>query len=153
LPGAPEPDTAFGTAVALAGDANTAIVGGPAANSGKGEIFAFATGPTVTPGPNQALLYSPGSAPVTLAPALTALAETSPTLSSATVTLPGTGLRTGADDYEQGDVLAATTAGTGIAATYVDGILRLSGTAPLATYQTVLRSVTFSSTATSGGPR
>jgi len=44
-----------------------------------------------------------------------------------------------------GDVLAASTAGTSITASFVNGVLRLTGTDTLAHYEQVLHSVTFSS--------
>jgi lipopolysaccharide export system protein LptA len=85
--------------------------------------------------------YTERSAPVTLAPSLRPSDTNSTTLASATVSIAG---GTFAND---GDVLAATTAGTGITATYYSTTetLTLTGTDTLADYQLVLDSITFAS--------
>jgi len=44
---------------------------------------------------------------------------------------------------QAGDVLAAVTKGTGLTATFSGGVLTLAGSASLATYLKVLKSVTF----------
>lgn len=59
------------------------------------------------------------------------------TLAGATVTI--------ASGYTQGDVLEATTQG-GVTMAFNGSVLTLSGTAPLATYQAILRTVTYQST-------
>lgn len=82
-----------------------------------------------------------GTGAATLSPALSVANPTSSTLVGATITIIGGGL---ADD---GDVLSANTAGTGITASFNSATetLTLSGSDTLAAYQAVLRSVTFSS--------
>ena len=84
--------------------------------------------------------YSENAAPVTLSPAATVSDVDNQTLQSATVSI-SSGLLTG-------DVLAATTAGTGITASYnaASGVLTLTGNDTLAHYQQVLDSVTYAST-------
>ena len=84
--------------------------------------------------------YSENAAPVTLSPAATVNDVDNQTLQSATVSI-SSGLLTG-------DVLAATTAGTGITASYnaASGVLTLTGNDTLAHYQQVLDSVTYVST-------
>jgi ELWxxDGT repeat protein len=76
---------------------------------------------------------------VTLAPSLQPNDDNSTTLSSTTVAITGGGF---AGD---GDVLAATTTGTSIAASYDSSAetLTLTGTDTLANYQLVLESITF----------
>jgi hypothetical protein len=82
---------------------------------------------------------------VVLAPALTLIAPASPTLTGATIAI-------GSSTLTPGDVLAATTVGSAITATYnaTTGTLSLSGKDTLAHYQAVLGSVTYRST--SGNP-
>ena len=77
---------------------------------------------------------------MTLSPAATVSDVDNQTLQSATVSI-SSGLLTG-------DVLAATTAGTGITASYnaASGVLTLTGNDTLAHYQQVLDSVTYVST-------
>ena len=84
--------------------------------------------------------YSENAAPVTLSPAAAVSDVDNQTLQSATVSI-SSGLLTG-------DVLAATTAGTGITASYnaASGVLTLTGNDTLAHYQQVLDSVTYAST-------
>ena len=84
--------------------------------------------------------YSENAAPVTLSPAAAVSDVDNQTLQSATVSI-SSGLLTG-------DVLAATTAGTGITASYnaASGVLTLTGNDTLAHYQQVLDSVTYVST-------
>ena len=81
--------------------------------------------------------YSENAAPVTLSPAATVSDVDNQTLQSATVSI-SSGLLTG-------DVLAATTAGTSITASYnaASGVLTLTGNDTLAHYQQVLDSVTY----------
>src|SRR6202034_1179509 len=81
-----------------------------------------------------------GGAAVTVSPAIAVSDADSLTLAAARVSI-STG-------FFAGDTLAAVTTGTGITATYsaASGVLTLSGTATLASYQAVLDSVTFSST-------
>ena len=84
--------------------------------------------------------YSENAAPLTLSPAAAVSDVDNQTLQSATVSI-SSGLFTG-------DVLAATTAGTGITASYnaASGVLTLTGNDTLAHYQQVLDSVTYAST-------
>jgi hypothetical protein len=91
--------------------------------------------------------YRPHGTPVTLSPALTLSDIDSATLVGATVHIAG---GTFAGD---GDVLAASVAGTAIAASYnaATETLTLSGTDTLAHYQQVLASVTFASTGANPG--
>ena len=84
-----------------------------------------------------AVTYALGGVPVAVDPALTVSDSASPTLVSASVALT-TGL-------DPGDVLSAA-ATPGITATYANGTLTLSGTAPVAAYQAALQSVVFSGT-------
>jgi hypothetical protein len=95
------------------------------------------TPPTLAGTANAA--FTEAGAPVALSPAATVSDPGSATLASATVALSG---GTFAGD---GDVLAASTAGTGITASYnaTTETLTLSGTDTLAHYQSVLDSVTF----------
>ncbi len=78
-------------------------------------------------------------------PGLTVSDSAATTLASATVAI--------SSGYTAGDVLSATTTGTPIAAAYAAGTLTLSGVAPLATYQSVLQSVSFTGTTQVGGSR
>ena len=80
-----------------------------------------------------------GSTAVAVAPNLSVSDPESHDLSSATVAINGGPLDAGAE------LLAATTAGTHITASYdsTTGILTLSGTDTLADYQQVLQSVTY----------
>ena len=91
-----------------------------------------------------AVTYALGGAPVAVDPALTVSDSASQTLVSATVALT-TGL-------DPGDVLSAA-ATPGVTATYANGTLTLSGTAPVAAYQAALQSVVFSGTSAAGGTR
>jgi hypothetical protein len=119
-------------------------------NSGGAALTASALVPIdVTPVNDAPLLadltnasYRPHGTPVTLSPALTLSDVDSATLIGATVHIAG---GTFAGD---GDVLAASVAGTAIAASYnaATETLTLSGTDTLAHYQQVLASVTFEST-------
>ncbi|HWX29420.1 MAG TPA: hypothetical protein VNZ53_18495, partial [Steroidobacteraceae bacterium] len=99
-------------------------------------------------GAGSGVTFTQNGGPVSAAsPALTVSDTGSTTLASASVTISG--------GFFAGDTLAAT-AVAGIAVSYntVSGVLSLSGTASLANYQTVLDSVTFSSTSanpTNGG--
>ena len=94
--------------------------------------------------------YSPLGAPIALSPGLTVSDADTAQLASATVKIAA-GTYSG-----DGDVLAATTTGTSITASYnsTTEILTLSGSDTLAHYQQVLRTVAYSSTAsdpTDGG--
>ena len=77
---------------------------------------------------------------MTLSPAATVSDVDNQTLASATVSI--------SSGFFAGDVLAATTAGTSITASYnaATGVLTLTGTDTLAHYQQVLDSVTYAST-------
>jgi hypothetical protein len=87
-----------------------------------------------------AVTFAEDGPPVAVAPALTATDVDDTNLESATVTIANL-LDTGAE------VLAATTTGTAITATYVAPTLTLTGTDTVANYQQVLRSVTYENTA------
>ena len=84
--------------------------------------------------------YTEQGAAVTLSSGATVSDVDNTTLASATVSITG-------GTFFTGDVLAATTAGTSITASYnaATGVLSLSGTDTLAHYQAVLDSVTYSS--------
>jgi hypothetical protein len=84
--------------------------------------------------------YTQGGASVTLSPSVTVTDADDLDLSSATVSITGGAFA--------GDVLAAITAGTSIAASYNSSTetLTLTGTDTLAHYQSVLDSVTFNNT-------
>ncbi|PKU25885.1 Ig-like domain-containing protein [Telmatospirillum siberiense] len=87
--------------------------------------------------------YAAGGGAVSLDQAITASDADNQTLSGATVGISG--------GFASGDVLAATTSGTGISASYnaATGIMTLSGGDTLAHYQQVLDSLTFQTTSAS----
>ncbi|HTB44158.1 MAG TPA: hypothetical protein VK741_11075 [Acetobacteraceae bacterium] len=97
-----------------------------------------ATGPLVTAGGSAS--YNAGSSPATLDAGLTISDAESPTLDSATVAITS--------GFLAGDTLSVASA-DGISASYdaSSGTLTLSGAASLSDYQTVLDSVTYSSSA------
>ncbi|MES2920909.1 MAG: hypothetical protein V4819_05160 [Verrucomicrobiota bacterium] len=102
------------------------------------------TAPPVLAGvPGAALVFTEGGADAALAPAITVTDTDSANLASATVTI-SSGLTT------TEDVLAATPSGAIVAGDIVYnsalGKLTITRSAPLATYQTVLRSVTYQNT-------
>jgi hypothetical protein len=121
----------------------TATVGSTSAT--QIEVVTAPAAPLALGGGGNIVTYAEGGAAVAADPALTVTDAQSPNLVSATVAIS-----TGADP---GDLLAATTTGTGISASYVNRMLTLSGTASLAAYQSVLQSVVFSGTTTAGGAR
>ena len=84
--------------------------------------------------------YTEGGGGSAVAPSLTVSDVDTATHASATVAI--------SSGFFTGDILAATTTGTAITASYDSGtgVLSLAGTDTLAHYQSVLRSVTFSST-------
>jgi Big-like domain-containing protein len=86
--------------------------------------------------------FTEDGGPVAVDPAIAASDVDSPNLLSATVTL------TSRPDGNAAESLAATTAGTGITATYTQatGVLSLTGTDSVANYQQVLQSVTYNDT-------
>ncbi len=86
-----------------------------------------------------------GSAATPLDPGLTITDSSSATLSGATVTI--------SSGYVAGDTLSAATAGPPITASYANGVLTLSGDAPVGAYVSVLASVAFTSTSSVSGPR
>ena len=98
----------------------------------------------VLSGAGNTVTFTEGGAAVAASPTLTVSDVDSLDLASATVSI-GTG-------FLAGDTLAAVTTGTSISASYntTTGVLTLSGSDTVAHYQTVLDSVTFSST--SGNP-
>jgi len=89
--------------------------------------------------------FDGGGSPVRLDSGLTVTDGSSTTLASATVSI-GTG-------FISGDTLSVGTAG-GLAVNYDagDGVLTLTGSASLATYQTALDSITYSVSPTDGDP-
>lgn len=121
----------------------TASVG--AVGSSQTEIVTAPASPLALGGGSNTVTYVAGGAPVGVDPALTVSDAQSPTLVSASVAV--------SSGLDPGDVLAATTAGTGISASYVNGTLSLTGTASLALYQAVLQGITFSGATSSGGSR
>lgn len=86
--------------------------------------------------PGAPLLYVEDASPILLVNSLTVTDVDSPLMTSATVRLT---------NPLDGDAewLLATTNGTGITTNFEDGVLRLSGAASPAAYQTVLRSVKY----------
>lgn len=82
-----------------------------------------------------------GGGAITIASAGTISDSDSPTLTSLTVTI--TNLYDGA-----AELLDANVAGTSISKSYANGVLRLTGVAPVADYMAVLRSVSYNDTAT-----
>ena len=121
----------------------TANDGGAANNLGSASrniaITAVNDAPVVT-ATAAALVYTENQAATSVDPGLTVTDVDSTNLTGATVSI-GTGFATGQD------VLAFTNQG-GITGTYnaTTGVLTLSGTATVATYQTALRSVTYANT-------
>jgi hypothetical protein len=101
-------------------------------------VVAVATAPVLAAAGNT-VTFTQGGAPVVASSAITVADADSPTLASATVSI--------SSGFFAGDILAAVTTGTTIAASYNagTGVLTLSGSDTLANYQTVLDSVTFSS--------
>ena len=94
--------------------------------------------PSIT-GPAASSAYIEQAAPVTIGAGVTVTDGIDDTqLSGATVTISA--------NFRTGDLLAATTAGTGISATYnaTTHVLTLSGVDSIANYNTVLQSVSFS---------
>ncbi|PKO57197.1 MAG: hypothetical protein CVU28_00020 [Betaproteobacteria bacterium HGW-Betaproteobacteria-21] len=99
---------------------------------------------------NGSITFTENGSPTVVAPGLTIADPDDTALAGATVTL---------NDHQTGDTLnvSAALAGTGISVTAYDpgtGILSLTGTASIADYQRVLRSITFASTSenpTAGG--
>ena len=89
--------------------------------------------------PAAPLLYTEDAAALRLLPGLIVTDVDSPSLAAAVVRLT---------NPIDGDAewLAATTGATGIAAEYEDGVLQLTGVAPAAVYQQVLRTVTYRNT-------
>jgi len=101
------------------------LVSGPAVNAGGSVSFTGGSG-----------------ASVTLDPGLSVSDSASTTLASATVVLGG---------FQSGDTLTVGTPG-GLSSAFNNGTLTLSGTASLATYQTALESVQYSTSPTDTDP-
>ncbi len=99
-------------------------------------------GPQVTAGATAS--FKGGGAAATLDGTLIVADQSKPDLQSATVTITS-GLITG-------DTLSADTTGTGITASYSNGVLKLTGSDTLADYQQVLDSVTYSFNPSNGDP-
>lgn len=121
----------------------TAAVGATSAT--QIEVVTAPAAPLALGGGGNTATYAQGGSQVAVGPALTVTDSQSSTLVSATAAISA--------GLNSGDVLAASTAGTGITASYANGTLSLSGAASLANYQTVLQSVSFSGTTTAGGSR
>jgi hypothetical protein len=121
----------------------TAAVGATSAT--QIEIVTAPAAPLALGGGGNTATYAEGGAAVAVDPALTVTDSQSSSLVSATVAIT-VGL-------DPGDVLAASTTGSGITASYANGTLTLTGAASLAAYQAVLQSVAFSGTTTAGGSR
>ncbi|MBB6429242.1 Kelch repeat-containing protein [Algisphaera agarilytica] len=99
-------------------------------------------------GVNTTATFSVGQGPVSIVPAEATLTDAdSSTLSSLTVTLDS--IPDGADES-----LAADTTGTALSATYTagTGVLSITGTASVADYQAVLRTVTYDNAAAEPNP-
>ncbi len=107
-------------------------------------VVAANDAPVLTAGGGSPTFTEDGAA-VVVDPAITATDADDTNLESATVTITNL-LNAGAE------VLAATTGGTGITASYVAPTLTLTGTATLANYQAVLRTVTYLNSSQSPSP-
>jgi hypothetical protein len=96
--------------------------------------------PSVSAGAVVAFTDSATPVPVTLDSSLAVIDRSNAVLTGATVSITS--------GFQTGDILAATTVGTSIAANYNSsmGILALSGNDSLTDYESVLQSVTFNST-------
>ncbi|MFZ1934316.1 MAG: YDG domain-containing protein [Thermoguttaceae bacterium] len=92
-------------------------------------------------GTNTSTKFYGGGGPITIAAAGTISDSDSPTLASLTVTI--TNVYDGA-----AELLDANVAGTSISKSYANGVLTLTGIAPIADYIAVLDSVTYNDTAT-----
>lgn len=105
-------------------------------------IKAQADAPVLTGAPSAVPTYSEGGNAVALAPDLLISDVDDLAISGATVRI--------SSGLQPGDSLSFTAANPAISGKYNDdtGILQLSGLAPLAAYQSTLRSVTFSSSST-----
>ncbi len=99
------------------------------------------TAPAVSPGPAGAT-YTTGASPVAVASSASISCQDSATLISMTVSIEN--LLDGSSEQ-----LQATTSGTALTSSYTNGDLVISGIADVATYQTVLQSITYSDTASS----
>jgi hypothetical protein len=109
------------------------------------EVVTAPAAPLSLTGAGNTVTYAEGGAPIAVDPSLTVTDSSNGSLVSATIAI-STGLA-------PGDQLAATASATGITSSYANGTLTLSGSASLAAYQAVLRSVTFSGTTATGGQR
>jgi hypothetical protein len=128
---------------------SSGVAGSFLVTQGSGDTLISLSG-TTSPGPlisaGGSVSYTAGGTPATLDAGLTVSDAESSNLDSATVALTS--------GFLAGDTLSATTTGTDITANYSAGTLTLSGTDTLSDYQTVLDSVTYSSSAgdpTNGG--
>ena len=121
----------------------TATIGGQQAM--QVEVVNAVAAPLALGGAGNTVTFAQGGSPVAVAPALTITDSQSGTLASATVAITS--------GLTAGDLLAASTSGTAISASYSGGTLTLTGTDSLAGYQTVLRSVSFSGSTATGGSR
>ena len=131
-------DTSAGTPTVTA-----AVAGAPPVT--QVEVVTAPAAALTLAGGGNTVTYAEGGASVPVDPGLTVTDTGSSTLSSASVAISA--------GIDSGDSLSAAVNGTGIAASYSNGTLSLSGTASLAAYQSVLDGVTFSGTTTAGGSR
>jgi hypothetical protein len=108
-------------------------------NGGTAITLGVPNPPSVSAGAVVAFMDSAAPVPVTLDSSLAVIDRSNAMLTGATVTITS--------GFQTGDILAATTTGTSIAANYNSstGILTLSGNDSLTDYESVLQSVTFSS--------
>ncbi len=104
----------------------------------------IASTPPVLAGAGNTVNYTLGGTAQTVDAALTVADTSSTTLAGATVSISG--------GLQSGDALNFTNQ-NGITGSYASGVLSLSGSASLATYQTALDSVTFSTTSTNSAAR
>jgi hypothetical protein len=126
---------------------NTTVLGAGAHFRIQGTMVANATLPLVdlngsNPGADNLAGFVQGGAPVAIAPNVTVTDAASATLTSALVTLTN-------EPNGAAESLAASVDGTGLTASYsaATGQLTIAGAGTLATYQTVLQSVTYSDSA------
>ena len=127
------------TRVTSASETNGAYFGTAIQNPYYADNASFGLDVVPLLGAGSTVSYVAGSAtPVATAPALTTSSVSSLYYVGATVTLTG---------YVAGDLLAATTSGTSVSVSYGGNVLTLSGKDTVANYQSVLRTVTYRSTA------
>ena len=109
------------------------------------EVVTAPAAPLALAGGGNSVTYVLGGSPVAVDTGLTVSDAASPNLVSATVAVTG--------GLDPGDVLAAAATNPAISASYANGTLTLTGTAPVAAYQAVLQSVVFNGSTSTGGTR